>query len=279
MSLKMFSLGQMYAKLYIAPLQRLFLNALPSLTTKGRSRFPRWLMITLSFTLLWAPLRADHHLTTSLNQAEAQPRPSYEQRLDQVRLYIEKNLLNQAKTELIELGQSPRGKYDVRIASAMAIVAYKLHHISLALQYLRKARKLSRDAREKLKFSALHERWAKEYGLVRFESLNTTQFGRLKLKRRTRILNAKRKAVLKVVSEQISAGVTLPFSLYLPYGKYTVNDTPFNLKLNALPSVVKVNLIPIPRQEQSTNVSSWVYIGVGGLLIASVGVGGYFLLQ
>jgi len=187
--------------------------------------------------------------------------------------------LNQAKTELVELGQSPEGKYDVRIASAMAIVAYKLHHISLALQYLRKARKLSRDPQEKSKFSDLHERWAKEYGLIRFESLDTTQFGRLELKRMTRILNAKRKAVLKVVKEQLSGGVTLPISLYLPYGKYTANDTPFNLKLNAQPSVVEVSLIPIPKQEQSTNVSSWVYIGVGGLLIASIGVGGYFLLQ
>jgi hypothetical protein len=278
MSVKMFSLDRIYAKLSTASMWRLSLNTSPLLTSKKRCRFSRGFNILLSFTLFLAPLRADH-LTISLNQAEAQPKPSYEQRLDQVRLYIEKNLLNQAKTELIELGQSPMGKYDVRIASAMAIVAYKLHHMSLALQYLRKARKLSRDVQEKLEFNALHERWAKEYGLVRFESLDTTQFGRLKLKRTTRILNAKRKAVLKVVNEQISGGVTLPFSLYLPYGKYTANDTPFNLKLNALPSVVKVSLIPIPRQEQSTNVSSWVYIGVGGLLIASIGVGGYFLLK
>ena len=210
------------------------------------------------------------------------PERSYEQKLDQVRLYINNQMYLAALNELNLLSESPEGQEDERIFTALAKVNYKLHNITTALSNLRRARRLTQDPKDRVLLTELYDQWLNTYGLVRFESADRQVEGVITLSRKRKFINRERREALARATKQLSKGVRLPISLYLPYGKYQVNGTQFKLERNQPTPIVDILLKPLeptaPDQaERSSN--KWLYIGLGSVAVIAAGVGGYFLFD
>lgn len=210
----------------------------------------------------------------------AAPAQTYEQRLDQVRLYIRNQMLPAALTELEQLSRTQQGQADVRVFAALAKVNFKLHEVTLALKHLRTARDLSRNPAEQAQLTSLYEEWLSEFGLVRFEPASSVSQGSFELVRKRKLINQERQAVLDHVSQQFRNGITLPISVYLPYGSYLINEAPFKIARDGTVPVVSVLLKPTqmdpPKIEEPF---PWLYVGLGGVAIIAAGIGSYFILS
>ena len=216
------------------------------------------------------------------SRVEASPVRSYEQQLEQVRLYINNDMFEAALAELNKLRGSEQGQGDERLYIALAKVNYKLHNITAALSDLRKARKLTKNSKAKKRLTSLYEQWLSTYGLVRFEPADQTYKGQLTLKRQRKLINQERKAALGKVQKLFEKGIELPLSAYLPYGQYSANGTTFKLKRNMPTPIVEVMLTPLKEVVQppsSSNMDQWLYVGLGSAALVALGVGGYFMFQ
>jgi hypothetical protein len=210
------------------------------------------------------------------------PERSYEQKLDQVRLYINNKLYLPALNELNRLSESDEGQQDSRIFIALAKVNYKLHNITAALSALRRARRLTQDAKDKEFLTELYDQWLNTYGLVRFESANSQEEGVIVLSRKRKFINRERREAMTRAVQQLAKGVRLPVSLYLPYGKYIVNGSSFKLERNQPTPIVDVLLKPLKLSspaEESKSDYTWIYVGVGSAALIAAGVGGYLLFD
>ena len=210
------------------------------------------------------------------------PERSYEQKLDQVRLYINNQMYLAALNELNLLSESSEGREDERIFTALAKVNYKLYNITTALSNLRRARRLTQDPKDRALLTELYDQWLNTYGLVRFESADRQEEGVITLSRKRKFINRERREALSRATKQLAKGVRLPISLYLPYGKYQVNGTQFKLERNQPTPIVDVLLKPIEATapahvERSSH--KWLYIGLGSVAVIAAGVGGYLLFD
>ena len=251
------------------------------------------MMLKSSYRMLLYPTSLVTRLIVSfmgiglaIGQVEARditvPERSYEQKLDQVRLYINNRMYLAALNELNQLSESKEGHQDERIFSALAKVNYKLFNITAALSNLRRARRLTTNAKTKSLLTELYDQWLSTYGLVRFESANRQEEGVINLSRKRKFLNRERREALAHVSKKLAQGVKLPVSLYLPYGKYKANGTIFKLERNQPTPIVDVLLQSAkpkaPTREDKPDFK-WVYIGVGSAALIAAGIGGYLLLS
>lgn len=215
----------------------------------------------------------------------AQPQRSYEQRLDQIKLYIQEGLHKQAQIELDVLLQTAKGARDVRVAQSLAINAYKLNRMTQALNHLRIARRLANNEEQREIFTTLYERWQQEYGLVQFVSKNQLSYGGINLQRARLPLNTKRREVFFNAQKDLKLGVKAPAVVYLPYGAYTANQIKFKIRRDQESPIVKLMLTPlaIPSKPKyspkKSKISPWVYAGIGSVALIVLGVGTYYLLD
>ena len=210
----------------------------------------------------------------------AEPLMSYEQRLQQVELYMERKLFVQAVHELKKLIQTQEGMNDYRVAKHLLLASYQLSDITSALHYLRVARNLTTDPQERTWLASTYKTWAKSYGLVRFESI-PAGFGAIKLESERVLLNPERRKAFEVTQEQLLKGVSTPISVYLPYGSYLANKTPFALKREVSSQVVQLTLLKAnaPPPSPSEARLPWGYITLGALVLIGGAVGGYYLVR
>jgi len=211
-------------------------------------------------------------------QLEAVPL-SYQQRVHQAELYVESKLYEQAVKELKELERSPEGSQDVRVSELLSLAYYHSNDINKALYYLRKARQLTEDEGFKARLTQNYQQWIKVFGLVQFASINEVPSGAIELNSDRKILNPKRRAAFKVAQRQLRRGVTLPLSMYLPFGSYVANSVPFQIKPSYPSANVELSLIPVKDEAVSTKTSKWVYITLGGVALIATALGGYYLLS
>lgn len=245
--------------------------SLHSVSVRSIRQFMNLLLLGCFFSISFVPLHVN-----------AAPVRSYEQQLEQVRLYINNSMFEAALAELVKLRQTQRGVSDERLYIALAKVNYKLHYITMALSDLRKAIGLTSNVTAKKRLKGLYEQWLATYGLVRFESVDQLQNGQLTLTRKRKLINQERKSALEVIQTQFSKGVELPISVYLPYGAYSANGTSFSLKRNMPVPIIEVMLNPIQeviKQSTSPNLQRLLYIGLGSVALVVLGAGSYFMLQ
>ena len=187
-----------------------------------------------------------------------------------------------AKGELERLMLTDRGQNDERVYTALAKVNYKLHFITEALSYLRKARQLSKNSKARESLSALYEQWLSAYGLVRFEPIDQVSRGTVELQRTRKLINKQRQAAYKKTQELLSQPVNLPLSLYLPYGAYIANGVHFKVERNRSAPIVDLMLTPattpVKKEHEYTKIP-WVYVGIGAVTILGAGLSVYFLSQ
>lgn len=243
-------------------------------------------MISLELRVIYSKLQAIFLIVVissfAMNSYANPPVRSYEQQLEQVRLYINNKMFEAALVELNKLKLTSRGGQDARLHTALAKVNYKLHYVTAALNDLRQARLLTNDPEAKKKLTALYEQWTSTYGLVRFEAAEQLQTGTLNLTRTRKMINHERAAAFEFIQDELAKGVTLPLSVYMPFGSYSANGTQFKLKKDQPTPIVEVILIPLkqePITPKKQDLSKWLYIGLGSAVLVGLGIGGYYALQ
>ncbi len=203
----------------------------------------------------------------------------FQQKLDQGLLYLKKNMYQQAREELLPLYQLEQGKSNSHLLISLAKVSYELYLMTDAFKFLGEAkRQVDLTGSELREIKEFYDEWNKQYAPITFQSADKVNEGSFTLKSTSTLINQHKKSVVQESSQQVAQGVILPISIYLPYGSYLANQTPFTLTLNEPSPIVEVVLTPLPKsKKQDSNLLLYTGIGVGVALIAGLGL--YFLSQ
>lgn len=109
----------------------------------------------------------------------------------------------------------------------------------------------------------------------------TNKEGRIFFESKTGILNKSKRQRFESIRERFrSMDITLPISVYLPYGKYTANNVGFELVQGQ--ENPKVGLyLQVDRASAEAKAAgkskTWMWVGLGVGAALAAGVGGYFL--
>jgi hypothetical protein len=118
------------------------------------------------------------------------------------------------------------------------------------------------------------------YGKVTLKAAKgeTNAMGRIFFESKTGILNrAKRERFLSIRERFRSTDVTLPTTVFLPYGNYLANKVPFAIKEGAKAEEVAIYL----QVQAKTGDRKWLWVGLGSAAAVAIGtgLGIYFLSQ
>lgn len=208
------------------------------------------------------------------NPAQAQATNTLEDVRDQGILYFKKGIYKQAKVRLDRAYKNKKGKKDFLTVYYRAMTYYKMLLLETAFKMVDEAAPLAADdARRAGKVDELRSEMKSLYGGVTFKAAKgeTNTKGRIFFEAKTGIINKKKKERFKAIRERFrSTDIKLPTTVYLPYGAYTANKVPFELKPEdeKLP-VLEIFLQVVVEEDDGMGVWGWVGIGVGA--VAAVG--------
>ena len=108
----------------------------------------------------------------------------------------------------------------------------------------------------------------------------TNRQGRIYLETKRRIINKQKREQFESIRLRFrSNDVTIPTKIYLPYGKYTANNVPFEIKRNS-EEVPEVSVfLAIIKDTTAANDNTMLYTGLGITGAAVLGLGAYLLLK
>lgn len=212
------------------------------------------------------------------------------QRLDEIRdqgvHYYKKKLFKQAERQLETAYAMNGGPGDFETVYYRGLTAFQLDQVNLAQEMITHARRLALDDRRKRAVDELEQQLRALYGPVHFKtSPNESNLrGRIYFEAKTGIINPDKKRRFEQIREQYrSQSVTLPATLYLPYGEYTANNVPFTVVEGATtPPTVEIFLQVLGEDiagagDESDN--TWLWVGVGTAAAVGLGIGAYFLFS
>lgn len=207
--------------------------------------------------------------------AQAQASNTLEDVRDQGILYFKKGIYKQAKVRLDRAYKSKKGKADFLTVYYRAMTYYKMLLLETAFEMVKAAEPLAGDdGRRAAKVSELRDEMKSLYGEVTFKAAKgeTNAKGRIFFEAKTGIINKEKKKRFKAIRERFrSTDIKLPTTVYLPYGAYTANKVPFELKPeDEAPPVLEIFLQVVVEEDDGMGVWGWVGIGVG----AAAAVGG-----
>lgn len=207
--------------------------------------------------------------------AQAQASNTLEDVRDQGILYFKKGIYKQAKVRLDRAYKNKKGKADFLTVYYRAMTYYKMLLLETAFEMVKAAEPLAGDdGRRMAKVSELRDEMKSLYGGVTFKAAKgeTNAKGRIFFEAKTGIINKEKKKRFKAIRERFrSTDIKLPTTVYLPYGAYTANKVPFELKPeDEAPPVLEIFLQVVVEEDDGMGVWGWVGIGVG----AAAAVGG-----
>lgn len=215
-------------------------------------------------------------LVSTASAAEA-----YEDDLEQGILYVKRDQFKQAKISL-DRAYKGGGAEDFRTTYYRAYADYKLLLLEQAFEMLSKAKSLAKEGKEQSTVAELEREMKSLYGAVTLNPADgeTNQGGRIFFESKTGIINKEKKQRFLSIRERFkSTDITLPTTVYLPYGDYLVNKVPFSL-VEGEPSPrleIYLQIQTASESQSSGGVSPWWLVGVGGLAAVAAGVGAYFI--
>lgn len=236
------------------------------------------LALALAFTpAALAPVTAAH--------AQAQPQKLEEVR-DQGVHYYKKKLFKQAERQLEKAYAMSGGPGDFETVYFRGLTAYQLDQVNLAHEMVTNARRLALDPRRTRAVDELEQQIRALYGPVVFKASpnESNRRGRIYFEAKTGIINPDKKRRFEQIRDQYrSTSVTLPATLFLPYGEYTANNVPFAVLEGARePPTVEIFLQIVEEDVIAANGggdsdNTWLWVGVGAAAAVGLGVGAYFL--
>lgn len=241
--------------------------------------------LALALTLALTPA-ALAPVTPCHAQAQAQA-----QRLDEIRdqgvHYYKKKLFKQAERQLETAYAMSGGPGDFETVYFRGLTAFQLDQVNLAHEMATIAERLAVDDRRKRAVNELKQQIRALYGPIVFKASpnESNRRGRIYFEAKTGIINPDKKRRFEQIREQYrSTSVTLPATLFLPYGEYTANNVPFTVLEGATePPTVEIFLQVLEEDVVGANGASgasdntWLWVGVGTAAAVGLGIGAYFL--
>ena len=176
---------------------------------------------------------------------------------------------------------SKEGAKDFVAAFYLAQAAYKLLLLERAFDMADTAAKLAGDnEKRRQRVADFKAELSSLFGKVTFKAAKgeTNAQGRIFFETKTGIINKKKRKRFMTIRERFrSIDVSLPTTVYLPYGQYSANKVPFKLKEGKKTAPVEIYLQVQARSEKKTWL--WVGVGVAALVAAGTGIGVYLLSE
>lgn len=205
---------------------------------------------------------------------------------DQGVLYYKKKLFKQAHRQLAKAYGMKGGPGDFEVVYYRGLTALKLDLVNLAWQMADTAERLARDDRRKDAVRELKQDIRRQYGPVTFKPSpnESNRKGRIYFEAKTGIINPdKKRRFEKVQEEYRTTSITLPSTVFLPYGEYTANNVPFAVVESAeQPPEVEIFLQVVEEDVVAGGGggdNTWLWVGIGTAAAVGLGVGAYFLLS
>lgn len=219
---------------------------------------------------------------------EEQGAATVEELREQGIVYFKRDLFKRAKAQLDRAFKMKGGNQDFATVYYRGHTAYKLLLLEQAFEMTELAAKLAgQDERRKRAVDDLLTEMSGLYGKVTFVGAKgetaskeeTAKKGRIFFEAQTGIINKEKKERFLSIRERFrNTDVTLPTTVYLPYGDYLANKVPFTITQGEEPPTVEIFLAGIEGDEEEDD-SLWWYVGIGGAAAVAAGVGAYFLFR
>lgn len=198
---------------------------------------------------------------------------------DQGLLYQRKRRYKQAKAALDKAYAMPEGPGDFKTVYYRGEAAYKLLLVEQAFEMTAAAAKLAKGKRQKADVLELQTELDSLFGKVTFKAAagETNAQGRIFFESKTGIINREKKKRFQSIQSRFkSTDITLPITVYLPYGEYLANKVPFSIAQGA--EAPEIEIFLQVQQEEEDNTWMWVGIGAGTVAAVGLGVGAVVLL-
>ena len=207
------------------------------------------------------------------------------QSLDEVRdqgvLYAQRDQHKQAKVFLDRAWAMPAGKADFKTVYYRGVTAHELLLLEDAFAMTALAKTLATEERETLRVQQLQETLDSLYGKITIKASQneTNPKGRIHIESQTGIINRKKKTQFQTIRDRFrNTDISVPVSIYLPFGNYRINEVPVTLESGKDAPEIAVILHKLEGAKDEGGVSGWVWVGAG-TAAAAAGVAAFLLLN
>ncbi len=192
--------------------------------------------------------------------------------------YYKRKLMAPALKALTAAAAAPEGQADYRTQLYLARTAAQLTRLEQAFPAARRAVELAPGEDEEARARALVEELEGQFGGVTFDRDpdQKTELVQtfIHLKDVGGLINARKKQVfLETQTRFRSTKVGLPITIYLPFGKYTANGAPFEVKQGET-AQARLYLLG----EEDEGLAWWWYAGIAGAVAGGAAVAVALLL-
>ena len=207
----------------------------------------------------------------------------FEQTKRQGITYFNNNMYPLAKKQFDLAYQTAEGKNDFVVVYYRGFLAERDLRLEVAFEMAEMAASLGSNDEEKVQAQQLLDQLKGRFGYVKISPAaeETNKEGRIYLETKRRIINKQKREQFESIRMRFrSMDVTVPTKIYLPYGRYTANNVPFEIRRNS-DEVPEVSLFLhiIKDERDQSGGGAWLYTGIGVTGAALIGVGAYFLLK
>lgn len=207
----------------------------------------------------------------------------YEQLKNQGITYFNNDLFERARIQFDKAYDTPEGKGDFVVVYYRGFLAEQELHLEVAFEMAELAVKLGQNEEEQSQAQQLLDQLKGRFSYVKISPAaeETNRKGRIYLETKRRILNKQKREQFESIRLRFrSMDVEVPTKIYLPYGRYTANNVPFEIKRNSeeIPDV-SLFLHIIKAEGEGEGGNAWLYTGIGVTGAAILGVGAYLLFK
>ena len=207
----------------------------------------------------------------------------FEQAKQQGITYFKNKMFPSAKEQFDLAFSTPAGKADFVVIYYRGYLAEQQLNLETAFEMAELALQLSQDGSEEhSQAQQLMDKLKGRFGYVQISpaAQETNKRGRIYLETKGRIINKKKREQFESIRLRFrSNDVSIPTKIYLPYGRYTANNVPFEIKRNAS-KVPEVELfLHIIKEKVESSNNTILYTGLGITGAAVLGLGAYLLLK
>lgn len=198
-------------------------------------------------------------------------------------LYFRKKMYIPAREQFDLAYSTPEGSKDFIVVYYRAKLAYMQLKLEVAFEMAELAVTLAEPGTSDV--SEAKKLLDELNGQFSYVEINKAQEernkrGRIYLEVKRRILNkTKREQFESIRTRFRSTDVELPTKIYLPYGDYTANNVPFQIKRGTQKAPSVTVFLAILRDDESGTGTILLYTGLGVVATAAIGIGTYFILS
>lgn len=195
---------------------------------------------------------------------------SFEQSRQQGLEYYRRKLLQPAADALEQAAATPRGATDFKTHTYLAKIYYELLILEKAFPAAIKAKELAKSEDQERTATDFLQALEESFAGVTFQK-DPEQKTELKetyihLKDVGGLINTQKKKAFQQIQERfLKNKVALPVTLYLPFGKYTANGAPFEIKRG---EVAQANLFMYGTAPDEDGIPWYWYAG-GAVVVAA----------